>query len=162
VALLHRLPPWRTSGPSAGEITARPLPDGVWRLDWLLPPGKDLVTPELLLARVRETPAAWTAGTAPPYEPLDPPAHAVPHRHPRPAAGPGPGDPGRLDRRHDPALRAAGHRRPHRPPPARPTLAGRPRVPRRGRGPPPGRAGDPRGGRGAAGRRQPRLETGAG
>ncbi len=31
--------------PSAAEVTGRPLPDGVWRLDWLLPPGKDLVTP---------------------------------------------------------------------------------------------------------------------
>ena len=37
-ALLHRQPPWRT-GPG-GEVTARPLPDGVWRLDWLLPPGE--------------------------------------------------------------------------------------------------------------------------
>ncbi|WP_228984590.1 FAD-dependent monooxygenase, partial [Streptomyces sp. DH12] len=36
-ALLHRSPPWRTSGPYAGEITARPLPDDVWRLGWLLP-----------------------------------------------------------------------------------------------------------------------------
>ncbi|MBD9731513.1 FAD-dependent monooxygenase [Streptomyces sp. H28] len=80
VALLHRLPPWRTSGPSAGEITARPLPDGVWRLDWLLPPGKDLVTPELLLARVRETLAGWTDGTTPPYELLDTGVHTVHHR----------------------------------------------------------------------------------
>ncbi|GGX16545.1 monooxygenase [Streptomyces malachitofuscus] len=79
-ALLHRLPPWRTSGPSAGEITARPLPDGVWRLDWLLPPGKDLVTPELLLARVRETLAGWANGPTPPYELLDTGVHTVHHR----------------------------------------------------------------------------------
>lgn len=79
-ALLHRLPPWRTSGPSAGEITARPLPDGVWRLDWLLPPGKDLVTPELLVARVRETLAGWTGGSTPPYELLDTGVHTVHHR----------------------------------------------------------------------------------
>ncbi|WP_030670264.1 FAD-dependent monooxygenase [Streptomyces cellulosae] len=79
-ALLHRLPPWRTSGPSAGEITARPLPDGVWRLDWLLPPGKYLVTPELLVARIRETLAGWTDGATPPYELLDTGVHTVHHR----------------------------------------------------------------------------------
>ncbi len=61
-ALLHRMPPWRTSGPSAGEVVGRPLPDGVWRLDWLLPPGKDLVTPELLVNRVRETLTGWAEG----------------------------------------------------------------------------------------------------
>jgi 3-(3-hydroxy-phenyl)propionate hydroxylase len=79
-ALLHRAPPWRTSGPSAGEVTGRPLPDGVWRLDWLLPPGKDLVTPELLLARIRETLAGWTDGSTPPYELLDTGVHTVHHR----------------------------------------------------------------------------------
>ncbi|MEU3983173.1 FAD-dependent monooxygenase [Streptomyces sp. NPDC026672] len=79
-ALLHRSPPWRMSGPAAGEVTARPLPDDVWRLDWLLPPGKDLVTPELLVARVRETLAGWTGGTTPPYELLDTGVHTVHHR----------------------------------------------------------------------------------
>ncbi|MER7840344.1 FAD-dependent monooxygenase [Streptomyces sp. NPDC096040] len=79
-ALLHRTPPWRTSGPSAGEVTARPLPDGVWRLDWLLPPGKDLVTPELLVNRIRETLAGWTGGTTPPYDLLDTGVHTVHHR----------------------------------------------------------------------------------
>ncbi|MCH0561925.1 FAD-dependent monooxygenase [Streptomyces sp. MUM 2J] len=79
-ALLHRMPPWRTSGPPAGEITARPLPDGVWRLDWLLPPGKDLVTPELLVTRIRETLAGWNDGTTPPYELLDTGVHTVHHR----------------------------------------------------------------------------------
>ncbi|MDT0440586.1 MULTISPECIES: FAD-dependent monooxygenase [Streptomyces] len=79
-ALLHRAPPWRTSGPSAGEVIGRPLPDGVWRLDWLLPPGKDLVTPELLLTRVRETLAGWTGGPTPPYELLDTGVHTVHHR----------------------------------------------------------------------------------
>ncbi|WP_053749231.1 FAD-dependent monooxygenase [Streptomyces sp. MMG1533] len=79
-ALLHRMPPWRTTGPSAGEITGRPLPDGVWRLDWLLPPGKDLVTPELLVARVRETLAGWTGGSTPAYELLDTGVHTVHHR----------------------------------------------------------------------------------
>ncbi|MFI6333368.1 FAD-dependent monooxygenase [Streptomyces sp. NPDC050535] len=79
-ALLHRTPPWRTSGPSAGEVTARPLADGVWRLDWLLPPGKDLVTPDLLVARVRETLGGWSGGTTPPYELLDTGVHTVHHR----------------------------------------------------------------------------------
>ncbi|WP_395573412.1 FAD-dependent monooxygenase [Streptomyces sp. BK79] len=79
-ALLHRMPPWRTSGPSAGEVVGRPLPDGVWRLDWLLPPGKDLVTPELLVNRVRETLTGWAGGTAPSYELLDTGVHTVHHR----------------------------------------------------------------------------------
>ncbi|WP_053664484.1 FAD-dependent monooxygenase [Streptomyces sp. MMG1121] len=79
-ALLHRMPPWRQSGPSAGEVTARPLPDGVWRLDWLLPPGKELVTPEILVARVRETLAGWTDGSTPPYDLLDTGVHTVHHR----------------------------------------------------------------------------------
>ncbi|MFE7212721.1 FAD-dependent monooxygenase [Streptomyces sp. NPDC057611] len=79
-AFLHRLPPWRTTGPFAGEIAARPLPDDVWRLDWLLPPGKDLVTPELLLARIRETLTGWTGETSPSYELLDTGVHTVHHR----------------------------------------------------------------------------------
>ncbi|MDQ0789605.1 FAD-dependent monooxygenase [Streptomyces sp. B3I8] len=79
-ALLHRLPPWRTSGPSAGEISARPLPEGVWRLDWLLPPGKELVTPELLVGRIRETLTGWTGNATPAYELLDTGVHTVHHR----------------------------------------------------------------------------------
>ena len=79
-ALLHRTPPWRTSGPSAGEITGRPLPEDVWRLDWLLPPGKDLVTPELLVARIRETLAGWSGGTMGPLNvsPIPPPPFLTP------------------------------------------------------------------------------------
>ncbi|MFE0256097.1 FAD-dependent monooxygenase [Streptomyces sp. NPDC059010] len=79
-ALLHRMPPWRTAGPSGGEVTGRPLPDGVWRLDWLLPPSKDLVTPEMLVAHVRETLAGWTDGPTPSYELLDTGVHTVHHR----------------------------------------------------------------------------------
>ncbi|MHB9854095.1 FAD-dependent monooxygenase [Streptomyces krungchingensis] len=79
-ALLHRTPPWRTSSPSAAEVTARPLADDLWRLDWLLPPGKDLVTPELLVTRVRETLAGWSGGPTPPYELLDTGVHTVHHR----------------------------------------------------------------------------------
>ncbi|WP_030342840.1 FAD-dependent monooxygenase [Streptomyces sp. NRRL S-1022] len=79
-ALLHRMPPWRSSGPPAGEVTARPLPDGAWRLDWLLPPGKDLVTPEVLLTRIRETLAGWSDGSTPPYDLLDTGVHTVHHR----------------------------------------------------------------------------------
>ncbi|MFD9589841.1 FAD-dependent monooxygenase, partial [Streptomyces sp. NPDC059980] len=79
-ALLHRLPPWRTSGPSVGEVTARPLAEDVWRLDWLLPPGKDLVTPDLLVARIRETLGGWSGGSTPAYELLDTGVHTVHHR----------------------------------------------------------------------------------
>lgn len=79
-ALLHRMPPWRTTDPSGGEITARPMAEGVWRLDWLLPPGKDLVTPDLLVARIRETLAGWTGGSTPPYDLLDTGVHTVHHR----------------------------------------------------------------------------------
>lgn len=79
-AVLHRQPSWKTSGPACAEVTARPLPDGVWRLDWLLPPGKDLVTPDLLVARVRETLAGWCGGTTPPYDLLDTGVHTVHHR----------------------------------------------------------------------------------
>ncbi len=79
-ALLHRTPPWRTSGPTGGEVAARPLPDGVWRLDWLLPPGKDLVTPEMLVTRIRETLGGWSGGSTPAYELLDTGVHTVHHR----------------------------------------------------------------------------------
>lgn len=79
-ALLHRMPSWRTSGPFAGEISARPLPDNVWRLDWLMPQGRELITPELLLTRVRETLAGWAEGPTPPYELLDTGVHTVHHR----------------------------------------------------------------------------------
>ncbi|MBB5122221.1 monooxygenase [Streptomyces eurocidicus] len=72
-AVLHRSPP---RGP---EVTARPLPDGVWRLDWLLPPGDDLVTPDTLLALVRDSLTSW-CGEPPPYELLDTGVHAVHHR----------------------------------------------------------------------------------
>lgn len=79
-AMLHRMPPWRSSGPSAGEVTARPLPDGVWRLDWLLPPGKDLVTPDSLVVRIRETLTGWTGESTPAYALLDTGVHTVHHR----------------------------------------------------------------------------------
>ncbi|MER5943670.1 FAD-dependent monooxygenase [Streptomyces sp. NPDC001928] len=79
-ALLHRMPPWRASGPSGGEVTGRPLPDGVWRLDWLLPPGKDLITPELLVGHISETLTGWSDGPTPSYELLDTGVHTVHHR----------------------------------------------------------------------------------
>ncbi|WP_328395684.1 FAD-dependent monooxygenase [Streptomyces sp. NBC_00390] len=75
-ALLHHQPPWHTGG---DEITARPLPDGVWRLDWLLPPRGELVTPDALVARVRDTLAGW-CGTTPPYELLDTGVYTLHHR----------------------------------------------------------------------------------
>ncbi|MFF2848631.1 FAD-dependent monooxygenase [Streptomyces sp. NPDC058001] len=76
-ALLHRMPPWRLSG---SEVTGRPLPDGMWRLDWLLPPRGELVTPESLVARIRETLAGWSGGSTPPYELIDTGVHTVHHR----------------------------------------------------------------------------------
>lgn len=74
--LLHRSPPWRGAD---AEVTARPLPGGVWRLDWLLPPGRDLVTPEALLGRVRDTLTGW-CGAIPPYELLDTGVYLAHHR----------------------------------------------------------------------------------
>ncbi|MFE7135565.1 FAD-dependent monooxygenase [Streptomyces sp. NPDC057638] len=73
---LHRLPPWRGAG---GEVIARPLPENTWRLDWLLPPRGDLVTPDTLVARVRDTLAGW-CGETPPYELVDTGVHTVHHR----------------------------------------------------------------------------------
>ncbi|MFH9691500.1 FAD-dependent monooxygenase [Streptomyces sp. NPDC017413] len=75
-AVLHRQPPWRTGG---AEVSARPLPDGVWRLDWLLPPRGELVTPEALITRVRDTLAGW-CGETPAYELLDTGVHTLHHR----------------------------------------------------------------------------------
>ncbi|MEV6205469.1 FAD-dependent monooxygenase, partial [Streptomyces sp. NPDC051771] len=76
-SLLHRQPPWRGAGE---EITARPLPDGVWRIDWLLPPRGELVTPDALVTRIRETLAGWCEGSTPPYELLDTGVHTLHHR----------------------------------------------------------------------------------
>ncbi|GAA2816857.1 FAD-dependent monooxygenase [Streptomyces showdoensis] len=76
-ALLHRQPPWRGAGE---EISARPLPDGVWRIDWLLPPRGDLVTPDALVTRIRDTLAGWCEGTTPPYDLIDTGVHTVHHR----------------------------------------------------------------------------------
>ncbi|MEV5950088.1 FAD-dependent monooxygenase [Streptomyces sp. NPDC051993] len=75
-ALLHRMPPWRAAG---DEVTARPLQDGVWRLDWLLPPRAELVTPDALVGRIRDTLAGW-CGETPSYELLDTGVHTVHHR----------------------------------------------------------------------------------
>ncbi|MFD3718727.1 FAD-dependent oxidoreductase [Streptomyces sp. NPDC058674] len=74
-ALLHRSPP---SGPD--EVTARPLPDGVWRLDWLLPPRGGLVTPDALVTLVRDTLAVWCGGRTPPYDLIDTGVHTLHHR----------------------------------------------------------------------------------
>ncbi|GGS16656.1 monooxygenase [Streptomyces aureoverticillatus] len=76
-ALLHRSPPWRDGG---AEVTARPLADDGWRIDWLLPPRGELVTPDALVARIRETLAGWCGGATPSYELLDTGVHTVHHR----------------------------------------------------------------------------------
>ncbi|QHY98572.1 3-(3-hydroxy-phenyl)propionate/3-hydroxycinnamic acid hydroxylase [Streptomyces sp. S4.7] len=75
-AVLHRQPPWRSGGQ---EVSARPLTDGVWRLDWLLPARGELVTPEALVARVRDTLTGW-CGDTPPYDLLDTGVYTLHHR----------------------------------------------------------------------------------
>ncbi|MER5628869.1 FAD-dependent monooxygenase [Streptomyces nitrosporeus] len=75
-AVLHRSPPWRSGG---AEITARPLPDGVWRLDWLLPSRGELVTPDALITRIRDTLEGW-CGDTPAYELLDTGVYTLHHR----------------------------------------------------------------------------------
>jgi 3-(3-hydroxy-phenyl)propionate hydroxylase len=66
VAALRTHLPWeseavldRDLGGVHKEVTARPLPGGVWRLDWLLPPRGELVTPDALLDHVHSTLALW-------------------------------------------------------------------------------------------------------
>lgn len=76
-AVLHRAPPWHGSG---AEIIARPLPRNVWRLDWLVPSPTELVTPDALVTRVRDTLAGWCDGATPPYELLDTGVYTVHHR----------------------------------------------------------------------------------
>lgn len=63
-ALLHRDPP---GAPAGQEVSARPLPDGLWRLDWLLPPQGRLLTSDALVERLRATLTAW-CGSVVPYE----------------------------------------------------------------------------------------------
>ncbi|MCQ0024904.1 FAD-dependent monooxygenase [Streptomyces somaliensis DSM 40738] len=74
--VLHRRPPWRGGG---DEVAARPLPDGTWRLDWLLPPRGDMVTPEALVGRIRDTLSGW-CGSTPPYELIDTGVYTLHHR----------------------------------------------------------------------------------
>ncbi|MEV6009462.1 FAD-dependent monooxygenase [Streptomyces sp. NPDC051976] len=64
VALLHRDPP---GAPAGQELTARPLPDGLWRLDWLLPTQGRLLTSDALVERLRGALTAW-CGSVVPYE----------------------------------------------------------------------------------------------
>ncbi|WP_175411544.1 FAD-dependent monooxygenase [Streptomyces sp. TRM64462] len=74
--VLHRQPPWRGGGE---EVTARPLPGNGWRLDWLLPPRGELVTPDALVWRIRETLSGWCADT-PVYELVDTGVYTLHHR----------------------------------------------------------------------------------
>ncbi|SEG04372.1 3-(3-hydroxy-phenyl)propionate hydroxylase [Actinacidiphila yanglinensis] len=64
VALLHRDPP---GAPVGQEITARPLPDGLWRMDWLLPVQGRQVTSDALVERLRAALTAW-CGKVVPYQ----------------------------------------------------------------------------------------------
>ncbi len=63
-ALLHRDPP----GGRGSEVTARPLPGDVWRIDWSLRPNGPPLTADALVSRIRATLAAWCSGAVPPYE----------------------------------------------------------------------------------------------
>ncbi|MFJ8045388.1 FAD-dependent monooxygenase [Kitasatospora sp. NPDC096147] len=88
-ARLHREPPWRGDR----EASARPLPDGLWRLDWRLPPGRPapetpvdphatwpgIVTGDTLLARVRSTLTGW-CGELPEFELLAAADHTAQQR----------------------------------------------------------------------------------
>ena len=88
-ARLHRDPPWRGDR----EALARPLPDGLWRLDWRLPPNRPaptqpvdphatwpgVVTGDTLVARIRATLAGW-CGEVPPYDLLAAADHTVQQR----------------------------------------------------------------------------------
>ncbi|MGW4696851.1 FAD-dependent monooxygenase [Kitasatospora cineracea] len=76
-ARIHREPPWRGDR----EASARPLPDGLWRLDWRLPPGRPqptepvdphatwpgIVTGDTLLTRVTSALTGW-CGELPPHQ----------------------------------------------------------------------------------------------
>ena len=88
-ARLHREPPWRGDR----EASARPLPDGLWRLDWRLPPGRPapteavdphatwpgVVTGDTLLTRVRSTLTGW-CGELPRYDLLAAADHTAQQR----------------------------------------------------------------------------------
>ncbi|MFI9274802.1 FAD-dependent monooxygenase [Kitasatospora sp. NPDC052896] len=88
-ARLHREPPWRGDR----EASARPLPDGLWRLDWRLPPGRPaptqpadphatwpgIVTGDTLLARVKATLTGW-CGELPKFDLLAAADHTVQQR----------------------------------------------------------------------------------
>src|SRR5690606_27042168 len=69
---------WPGSGrPRPPGPPARPRPTSRWTRP---PTPSPTGTPDLLLARVRETLAGWTDGTTPPYELLDTGVHTVHHR----------------------------------------------------------------------------------
>ncbi|QMU78762.1 monooxygenase [Streptacidiphilus sp. PB12-B1b] len=76
-ARLHRDPP---RSPGAREVTARPLPDGVWRLDWRLPVRQAPLTPDALIEHLRSALADWNDGAVPPYELISTADHVVQQR----------------------------------------------------------------------------------
>ncbi|MEZ0089676.1 FAD-dependent monooxygenase [Streptacidiphilus sp. EB129] len=81
-ARLHRDAPQlpdRRGGVSR-EVTARPLPDGVWRLDWRLPVRQPPLTPDALVEQLRATLAGWNDGAVPPYELVSTADHMVQQR----------------------------------------------------------------------------------
>lgn len=64
-ARLHRDPP---HSPHSREVTARPLPDAVWRLDFRLPLNRPPLAGEELVEQVRATLTEWTEGGVPGFE----------------------------------------------------------------------------------------------
>lgn len=82
-ARLHRDAPNRLddrAGPGSREVTARPLPDGVWRLDWRLSVLQPALTPDVLVEQLRSTLAGWNDGTVPRYELIATADHIVQQR----------------------------------------------------------------------------------
>ncbi len=67
-------------GPREREVTARPLADDVWRLDWRPPPGKDRSRPTCWWRASARPSRAGTRAPHPLYQLLDTGVHTVHHR----------------------------------------------------------------------------------
>ncbi|WP_323378600.1 FAD-dependent oxidoreductase [Streptomyces smaragdinus] len=85
VAAIRTRLPWRSETVVSGvpsEVCARPLADGVWRFDWLLPSEAGLVTPQDVVRRVESTLTDWWHADAEAlwYDLLDSGVHTVHHR----------------------------------------------------------------------------------
>ena len=81
-ARLHRdaPQPMESRGTGSREVTARPLPDSVWRLDWRLPVQRPALTPDAVVEQLRATLSGWNGGTVPAYELITTADHVVQQR----------------------------------------------------------------------------------